>query len=42
MDRYTKIKWTEEDINTINPRMIDNSVGVIPPKNDDTDVFMHV
>ena len=32
MDRYTKNEWIEEDINTINSRIIDGSIGMIPPK----------
>ena len=32
MNRYTKNEWIEEDINTINSRIIDSSIGMIPPK----------
>ena len=31
--------WSVEDIKTINSRMIDEYIGVIPPRNDDIDVF---
>ena len=38
LDRYRNDNWTEEDIKTINSRMIDASTGVMPPNNDDVDV----
>ena len=39
LDRYRKNKWVEEDTKTVNSRMIDDSIGVMPPKDDDIDVF---
>ena len=38
LDRYRMNTWTEEYFKIINPRIIDESKGVIPPNNDDTDV----
>ena len=39
LDRYRKNEWTEEDNKKINSRMIDDSIGVMPPKDDDIYVF---
>ena len=38
LDRYRSDAWTDDDIKTINSRIIDVSTGVIPPNNDDVDV----
>ena len=38
LDRYRNDVWTEDDIKTINSRIIGASTGVMPPNNDDIDV----
>ena len=38
LDRYRSDAWTEDDVKTINSRIIDVSTGVMPPNNDDIDV----
>ena len=38
LDRYRSDTWTEDDVKTINSRIIDASTGVMPPNNDDIDV----
>ena len=39
LDRYSKNEWIEEDIKTINSRMVDDSIGVMLPKEDDIDML---
>ena len=34
LDRYRSDAWTEDDIKTINSRIIDASICVMPPNND--------
>jgi len=36
LDRYRNNAWTDDDIKTINSRLIDTSTGVMTPNNDDT------
>ena len=41
LDKYRKNTWSEEDVKTINSRMIDERIGMVPPKNDNIDTFVH-